>query len=124
MKTTIYYLIIFVFFSGCGPSANNQVKKNIYNTEPRQESPQEIEAAMESVVSAISGQDISKKDLRDLSKEIRNDKEAQSAVQSIKDSILPSEVRVKYCPVCGKRYSPKFEKCSECHVILKDVSDE
>ena len=37
--------------------------------------------------------------------------EARSAIEAVADVMTTNEVRIKYCPVCGKRFSPSVETC-------------
>ena len=78
---------------------------------------------MGKVVGAVTGKEAGQKDLRQLSNEIRHDKEAQSAVESINSVLNGSTAGVKYCPIDGERYSSKFEVCPKHHVPLKTLEE-
>lgn len=86
------------------------------------ESTEEIESALGSVVSAISGKDIKKDELRDLGRSIQKDEEARSAAETLTDS-LTSRGIVKYCPIDGERYSSKLSVCPIHNVPLKVLEE-
>jgi len=88
----------------------------------RAESREEEKAALQSVVGAVSNREVGEEDLRDLSRQIGGDEEARQAVETIAQG-LGGEVRVKYCPVTGKRYHPRFKVCPVHGVPLKEVKD-
>lgn len=71
------------------------------------------------MLGAVSGQDVTEQDLKNLAQQVQKDKEAQSAVESISGAFDPSRPKIKYCPVCGKRYRFTFEECPVHHVPLK-----
>ncbi len=76
-------------------------------------------SAASAVLGAVSGQDVTEQDLKNLAQQVQKDKEAQSAVESISGVFDPSRPKIKYCPVCGKRYRFTFEECPVHHVPLK-----
>lgn len=55
--------------------------------------------------------------------QIRTDKEAQSAVGAISEAVTGMGSTVKYCPVTGKRYSPRIEVCPVHGVALEEVDN-
>ena len=73
------------------------------------------------IAGTLSGQSMSEKQVDDLVHQLRTDEQAQTAVQSIADSFSNEKVKVKYCPVCGERYAPRFMQCPVHHVDLKFV---
>lgn len=87
------------------------------------ETPQEVESAMGTVVGAVTGTKASEEDLHKLEDQIRHDKEAQSAVESITQGMTDPSAMGKYCPVDGERYSAKFEKCPQHDVLLKNIEE-
>ncbi|MBU0467732.1 MAG: hypothetical protein KKD07_01800 [Candidatus Omnitrophica bacterium] len=116
MTRSISLLLIAVFFYGCqtmkaSPSSGQKVH----------ESSDEQESALLAVVGAVSDKVLSEKDLRKLLKDIKNDEEAQSAINVVADSMSNKQLQVKYCPVTGKRYSSSISSCPEHNVELKWV---
>ncbi len=87
------------------------------------ETHRDVQKALGSITEAISGKTLSDKELKKLSKDLRTDKEARSAIKVITDT-MSGRRRVKYCPVTGRRYAPNLTVCPEHGVPLKDVSDE
>ncbi|MDD3375635.1 MAG: hypothetical protein PHY73_07955 [Candidatus Omnitrophica bacterium] len=39
--------------------------------------------------------------------------DVQSAIEAVADVMTTHKAQIKYCPVCGKRFSPSVETCSE-----------
>ena len=83
----------------------------------------ETERAWESVASAVSGQQVNGVQLRDLTKELRKDEKARSAVESISGALEGRPGSVKYCPVDGQRYNANFTICPVHGVELKPVDE-
>lgn len=82
----------------------------------------EEEASLKAVAESVVGRELTDQDMNNLKKDVFFDKETRSAVEAIADS-LSQPVRVKYCPVCGKRYAPTLTECPEHHVELKWVEE-
>ena len=80
-------------------------------------------AALGTVVGAINGQKVDQEQLQKTAREIRRDPEARHAVEAITRSMGGTGVKVKYCPIDGKRYSPSLEICPEHGVTLKPVEE-
>jgi len=110
MRTWLAICIVVFLFSGCATSES--VKAN-----------REAHDVLSSVAEAISGKELSDQELRDLEKQMRTDKETQTAIQVITESISGADTLVKYCPVTGRRYAPHFDECPEHHITLEVVSD-
>ena len=111
---------LLIFLCSCGTTAQN---KNAPNLRGQEESPKEVGKAMGAVVGAVTGKETSEQDLRKLEHQIRHDKEAQSAVESITGALSDPSSAGKYCPVDGERYSSKFEKCPNHGVLLKNIEE-
>jgi len=93
----VVWLIVLIFILGCqttGPMKSET------------ETNEDVKEAVVSVAEAVSGKDLSEEDKKNLVEQIRSDAEAQSAIQSITDSISQTKQRVKYSPATGKRYAP------------------
>ena len=119
VKVISYYCLIFlVFLLGCSAT-----RKQIDGGGSQEETRKEVEAALKSVAEAISGNDLSEEDLKVLSKQLREDEDAQSAVEAITDAMSNAVRKVKYCPVDGKRYSPNLETCPDHGMPLKWVEE-
>ena len=93
--------------------------QTIPKAEQKGESSQDVEQALESIAGAVSQKDLSEEEIKNFKKQLRSDPEAQSAVKAISNSMSGKNIRVKYCPVCGRRYDPKIEKCPIHGVELK-----
>lgn len=115
------YIIVLVFFTGCATSTPD--KDKIVRPQAVGESSQDVMSAVEQVLGSVSGKSIGQKGLKELGKELRENPEAQSAVAVIKDSVSGQGQAVKYCPIDGQRYSPKFDSCPMHHVLLKFLND-
>lgn len=76
---------------------------------PDRPSQKEMDEAIKAAAQAVSGKELNEKELKDLKNQLKTDKEAQSAVQSISESLDPSRAKVKYSPLTGKRYAPHLE---------------
>ena len=83
----------------------------------------ETVSAVKSVAEGISGHELSDEELNDLGRRIQKDPETQSAIQAITGAMGSEPPVVKYCPVCGKRYSSGFKECPIHHVPLKEVEE-
>ncbi|MCK5215271.1 MAG: hypothetical protein KAR05_07960 [Candidatus Omnitrophica bacterium] len=116
-------LIILVLLLGC--TAVSSEKKSLGVIAGRQqqaETSKEVEEAISSVISSMSGRDINHDDMKELMGQLRRDDEAKEAVEVITEGIVNKGI--KYCPVTGKRYSPQTERCPEHDVLLKWVDDQ
>ncbi len=112
------FLCVFIFLAGCTSTAHNA--KTVGPHAPG-ESQKDVISAMESVLGNVAGKPVSQKDLEKLNRAIQKDPEAKSAVQTITNSLRAEQV-VKFCPIDGERYSPKFENCPVHHVPLKTLA--
>jgi len=86
------------------------------------ETREDLEEVFSTVAGALSGKKLNEEEIRNLEEQIKTDEEAQSAIQSITDSVGGIAPVVKYCPVTGKRYAAHFESCPQHHVPLEIVS--
>ncbi len=122
MKRFLSFVIFsFLIFSGCASSRATAGKA--LRPQAPGESPQEVVSAMENVLGAVSGKNVDQKQLENLGKQIQKDPQAKSALQAISDSVSGQGKAIKYCPVDGERFSPKFETCPVHHVPLKSLGD-
>ncbi len=74
-----------------------------------------------SIAGALSGKSLTPEQMRDLKKQIKTDKEAQTAIETIGHSLSGEQASPKYCPVDGQRYAPHMEVCPIHQVALKPV---
>ena len=49
--------------------------------------------------------------------------DVKTAVGAIADSFNSEGRRIKYCPVCGKHYSPRLAKCPADGTLLRESED-
>lgn len=47
--------------------------------------------------------------------------EVRSAIESVAGAVATKTARVKYCPVCGRRFSPQVNVCPFDGAQLKEV---
>ncbi len=80
---------------------------------------QEVKKDIEAVLGNVVGQDVSLEDLKD---QLRTDEQARTSIETIAETLSGTGASAKYCPVTGKRYSPKMEKCPEHGVVLEAVT--
>ncbi len=105
-------LSVVFLISGCATASS--VRNENETTE-------EAQSALSAVAGALSGKTLSEEDLRNLEKQIKEDEEAQTAIQVITESVGGKAHVVKYCPVTGRRYAPHMEQCPEHQVHLEIV---
>ena len=110
-----YLLIVsfVLFLFGC--QTTSQVQGSKENTE-------DVGEVLSAIAGALSGKTLSEEEIRNLEEQIRTDEEAQSAIQSIADSVGGKVPSVKYCPVTGRRYASHLKICPEHQVPLEVVS--
>lgn len=118
MRRMKYCILFLLFFTCAGCAATSSSVKG-----PAGESREEVISAMEKVVGAVSGQEVSEKDLRELGKRAQTDPQTKSALEAVSGSVSGQAGGVKYCPVDGERYSAKFLECPVHHVPLKALTD-
>ena len=80
------------------------------------------QAALQEVVGAVAGEEITEQDLRNLVHKARNDEETRSAFEAVSGA-MTGEVIIKYCPVDGKRYNARMLECPDHHVPLMIVEE-
>ena len=110
--TRIFFIVLLLGAYGC--QSTSSLKSG-------QESKDDIETALGSVAAAMSQKQLSDKELKQLAKDLRKDKEAQSAVEAIGQSIQPNQMKIKYCPVGGERYASSLSVCPVHKIELKFV---
>ena len=83
----------------------------------------EMKSVIGSLAEAVGGKELNEQEINNLEQNIRKDPEAREAVQMISDSISGKNKQIKYCPITGKRYSPKLKECPVHHEELKWVAE-
>ena len=122
----IYILVIFVAgscFFGCATVSEKKSRaeiKEVFQTS-EDESIHDVATALESMSEAMTGTELTGQQIENLSKDLRNNEDAQTAVKKIADSFDRKNVSVKYSPSTGKRYSADMEYCPETGVKLLPV---
>ncbi|MEW5895724.1 MAG: hypothetical protein AB1650_08240 [Candidatus Omnitrophota bacterium] len=113
-------IIIFSFFIGCAAISPAKRSGGLLNTS-EQEDVQEATSALTAVTGAISDKHLNEEELYNAARNMRNDPEARSAVNAISTSFDNKDVKVKYSPATGKRYSADMEYDPETGVKLLPV---
>ena len=120
MKHCCVVIGFVMFAAGCGTTGQNgQAVRPMSATE----SPKDVESAMGAVVGSVTGQPVEREDLLKLGEQIRDDKDAQSAVGSITGAVGDAATAGKYCPVDGERYSAQFTECPTHKALLKNIEE-
>jgi hypothetical protein len=119
-KRFLFYFLICVFVAGCASTGPERRNPPSETSQPRETRQDEVKA-LKSVAEAISGQELSDKDMRQLSNQIQKDEKAQSAIRAVTGALGGQKVVVKYCPNDGKRYSAHLEYCPDGKTPLKIV---
>ena len=123
MKLSLYQIVLVCLvciFTGCASVAggrNASGAGSLLNTSD-DESLQEASSALTAVTGAMSNKDLSEQELYEAAKKMRNDPEAQTAVEAVSSAFDKSKVQVKYSPATGKRYSADMETDPETGVKL------
>jgi len=47
--------------------------------------------------------------------------DVRSAIESVAGAVSQGATRIKYCPVCGRRFSPSVTQCPDDGAALKDL---
>lgn len=108
-------LIIILLVAGCARSHKTVLPDG------RAESQEDVISALSAVTGAVSGQTMKPEQLKKLGRELNEDPEARKAVEAMSGALTNPTAQVKYCPVDGKRFSPKFSRCPDHNVELKNV---
>ncbi len=83
--------------------------------------PEEDMKTLEAVAGAVSGRPVGPEEMERLRRRLRSDPETRAAVELLTGTPPQRPAPVKYCPVTGKRYSPRLTECPIHHVPLKTV---
>jgi hypothetical protein len=77
-------------------------------------------SALTTMTRGLTNQPITQEQLKDLSLQVANDPQAQSAIRSINTALSPQHT-VKYCPEDGERFSSDMIYCPDHKVKLEWV---
>lgn len=112
--------VIFVVLL-CVIGCQTMPKKNPHTNE----SQEEIVSALEKVTGGLSGPYGQPVDAKKLVHELRHDKEARSAIESISEGLAPQRRQViRYCPETGEHFGPGVETCPETGTPLVEIVEE
>ncbi len=107
-------LVVFIFcLTLLGCQTSKPIAKN------QTESDKDVESALISIAGALKGETLSSEDLKKLNKQLRVDKDAQSAVSTITQSISGKAHTIKYCPQDGKRFAGSVKLCPDHKIELR-----
>ncbi len=124
MKRIFIILGVCFFAAGCAsarkPSSLAVGGGNLLNTS-QDEDVYDAASALGSVAGAWTGGQMTEEELQAAAKRLQNDDEAKSALEAISTSFDKEQVRVKYSPATGKRYSADLEYDPETGVKLLPV---
>ena len=112
MLLRIFFVLTLMSMSGC--QTVHSLKTSPANNE------EEARQSLRSVAGAIRGKPLTDEEVKVLSRELKNDPQARSAVEAITGSMSQKQQAVKYCPVDGKRYASYLKECPQHHVPLKE----
>lgn len=111
--TTFFVLfLLFLSLSSCQTVPKSQTENN-----------QDVQVAVESIAEAVSGRELTEEEKKDFIRRLKSDEEAQSAVEVLTNTMSQPPVKVKYCPLTGKRYAPNVNICPEHNVKLEVVGN-
>lgn len=118
----IGWILMIIFAFGCSSVPLKKAEKGgaIIDQEAEPvETQKDITTALGTMGGALTGKELSEKELSQIAKQIRKDKEAESAVKAITESVSGKQIQVKYCPICGQRFDPSVEICPVHNVNLE-----
>jgi hypothetical protein len=107
---SVFALMFIVCFCGC------------QTTVPQKPKPSRAEtvSALTTMTQGLTNKPFTEADLKNLSDQVRNDPQAQSAIRSINTALSPQHT-VKYCPEDGERFSADMIWCPDHKVKLEWV---
>jgi len=82
------------------------------------ESLEDVSSALTAITGSVSNRNLSEEELYQAARRMREDPQAQTAVEAISSAFDRKDIRVKYSPVTGKRYSAQLEVDPETGVKL------
>jgi hypothetical protein len=118
----IIVCLVFLFIAGCGPVAQKHLG-SVAGSCSQAETQKDVESALKTVAGAISGREVSDKDVRGLARQLKQDKEAQAALEAITQTVSGQQVVTKYCPVDGERFSARLTVCPVHGATLQEIRE-
>ena len=55
--------------------------------------------------------------------QMEDPEDIQSAIDAVAGSVTQTNLRIKYCPTCGRRYSPNRKVCPQDGAVLKELTE-
>lgn len=110
----LFVMVLLVSLSSC-----QTIKTKKHQLEYLNES----QEAIGTIAEAVTGRPMTEEEKKALGDQLRRDPDAQSAVESIANSIS-EPVRMKYSPSTGKRYAPHLEYDPETGAQLLWLDDD
>ncbi len=114
-----YILLIAVFVSSCS-TANRHNSQRLLNNS-KEENIADAVSAMKSVAEAVAQKELTEEELKNLAHDLQSNKDSQSAVEAITNSLSREKPKIKYSPSTGKRYSAELEFDPETGERLLDL---
>ena len=112
MRKFFLPLLIFIFLYGCQTFQHKDLSKEKISQE---------ENDLRSVAGSVGGGPLTEEEFKNLKKQAQSNPEAQSAVESIKNSWQKNKQNIKFCPVDGERFSATVTTCPTHGVELKNL---
>ncbi|MGE0268371.1 MAG: hypothetical protein AB7S78_07950 [Candidatus Omnitrophota bacterium] len=110
----VYVFLSVLFFNGCQTIKAKKGQLEYLN---------QSQEAIGSIAEAVTGKPLTEQEKKNLEKQLKEDPEAISAVESIANSVS-QPVRMKYSPVTGKRYAGHLQIDPETGAKLLWLDEE
>lgn len=110
----VFIVVSIFFFSGCQTIKAKKGQIEYLN---------ESQEAIGSIAEAVTGKPLTEQEKKNLEKQLTQDPEAISAVESIANSVS-QPVRMKYSPITGKRYAGHLQVDPETGAKLLWLDEE
>jgi len=81
---------------------------------------EDLSVGVKAVAEGLTGKAFTDEEVRELERKMQSDEETQTAIQSISGALLTPKA-VKYCPMTGKRYAVRLQRCPVHDVDLKSL---
>lgn len=113
---------ILLFIVGCSSVAQDYQGAAVGSCS-QAETQKDRESALKTVAGAITGREMSDKDVRGLQQQLRQDKEAQAAIEAITQTVSGRQGITKYCPIDGERFSAGLKACPVHGATLEEIRE-
>ncbi len=121
IKQTGYFLIILILVSGCSMARQQRQGPEALLKTSEKEELADAASALTSVTNSLSDKNMTEQELYEAARKMKDDPDAQQALEAISTSFDRKQVQVKYSPATGKRYSVEMEFDPETGVRLLPV---